>query len=274
LTRFAEDGQSLLQDDANRSDQVFAAFDRLVSLRARLRSASDQRSKVDHVAMSAARLAHQMQEQLKLQRQTLGIYRRKSNATRQLAQQRGGAERHAMLLDLDRVWWKLRGVLDDYMDDAESEIKSYESGSRAVAGYEQCSMDFASLLSIYKETMEVTDRSHRSLKRTWRHASNLLGELASHIEDGEAFVTFLQQEGCQSPLAFQTLEQARDAMVGMRMLFHRFGVSGLPAPELDLMESTVDRIKGSWNGAQKTVCNVTGELPQWYMPPTRDEPEV
>ena len=48
--------------------------------------------------------------------------------------------------------------------------------------------------------------------------SNLIGELASHLDDGEAFVTFLQQEGCASPLAFQTLEQVRDVMGSLRML--------------------------------------------------------
>lgn len=176
------------------------------------------------------------------------------------------AERHAMLLDLDRVWWKIRNVLDDYMEDAGSEIDSYEAGSRALSQYEQCSMDFTSLLSVYKQTMATTDRAHRSLKKAWRHASNLLGELASHLEDGEAFVTFLQQEGCQSPLAFQTLEQARDATSGMRMLYHRFAVAGLPTPSVELMGSTVNRIKGSWATAQQAICNNKGQLPDWYMP--------
>jgi len=271
LEKFAENGASSLED-ANSSKHVFAAFDSLVALKDKLQSASDQREKVDYVAMSAVRMARQMQEQLKLQRQTLGIYRRRSNATREMARQRGAAvastaaERHAMLLDLDRVWWKIRNVLDDYMEDAGVEIDSYEAGSHALSQYEQCAMDFTSLLSIYKQTMATTDRAHRSLKKAWRHVSNLLGELASHLEDGEAFVTFLQQEGCQSPLAFQTLEQARDATSGMRMLYHRFAVSGLPAPSVELMGSTVHRIKGSWASAQQAICNNKGQLPDWYMP--------
>ncbi|CAE7465007.1 Rs1 [Symbiodinium sp. CCMP2456] len=270
LDKFAEDGASSLED-ANSSKHVFAAFDSLVALKDKLQSASDQREKVDYVAMSAVRMARQMQEQLKLQRQTLGIYRRRSNATREMARQRGAAvasmaaERHAMLLDLDRVWWKIRNVLDDYMEDAGVEIDSYEAGSRALSQYEQCAMDFTSLLSIYKQTMATTDRAHRSLKKAWRHVSNLLGELASHLEDGEAFMTFLQQEGCQSPLAFQTLEQARDATSGMRMLYHRFAVSGLPTPSVELMGSTVSRIKGSWASAQQAICNNKGQLPDWYM---------
>ena len=151
----------------------------------------------------------------------------------------------------------------DYMEDAGSETDSYEAGSQVLSQYEQCSMDSTSLLSIYKQTMAMTDRAHRSLKKAWRHVSNLFGELASHLEDGEAFVTFLQQEGCQSPLAFQTLEQARGATSGMRMLYHRFAVSGLPAPSVERMGSTVNRIKGSWATAQQAICDNQGQLPHW-----------
>ena len=38
--------------------------------------------------------------------------------------------------------------------------------------------------------------------------SNLLGELSSVIRDGDVFGSFLTDEGCGSPLAKQTLDQA------------------------------------------------------------------
>ena len=273
LEKFNGNSKSVLQD-GNSTEQVFGAFDSLVSLRAKLRTASDQRSRVDHVAMSVTQGARQMQQQLKLQHATLGIYRENGNRTLQAARQRSSlatSERHAMVLDLDRIWWKIRGAVDSYVDEAENEINSFESGSQAMANYQQCSMDFASLLSIYRHTMAVTDSSHRALKKTWRLCSNLIGELASHLDDGEAFVTFLQQEGCASPLAFQTLEQVRDVMGSLRMLYHRFAVSGLASPELSFVESTVDRIKKTWSSAQAVVCNRTGQLPIWYLMPVDTE---
>ncbi|CAE7797303.1 unnamed protein product, partial [Symbiodinium sp. CCMP2456] len=66
-------------------------------------------------------------------------------------------------------------------------------------------------------------------------------ELASHIVDGEAFDTFLQQEGCEGSVADgglteQTLQQVRDASAGMRMLYDRFQVADLATPDLKTVE--------------------------------------
>ncbi|CAE7776002.1 unnamed protein product, partial [Symbiodinium pilosum] len=55
------------------------------------------------------------------------------------------------------------------------------------------------------------------------------------------------------------------------MLYHRFAVSGLASPDLQLVEGTIDRIKSSWSNGQKTVCNRTGQLPIWYMMPLDTE---
>ncbi|CAE7908075.1 unnamed protein product [Symbiodinium microadriaticum] len=182
----------------------------------------------------------------------------------------------------------IRGALDDYIDEAEDEIRGYDSGVHALTQYEKCSVDFQSLLAVYKQTMAASDRSHRALKTTWRHVSNLLGrffaetvtkalkllkagELASHIVDGEAFDTFLQQEGCEGSVADgglteQTLQQVRDASAGMRMLYDRFEVADLASPDLKTVEDAVERIKASFSEATERVCKIRGEIPNWFLP--------
>ncbi|CAE7198800.1 ANKRD50, partial [Symbiodinium natans] len=59
LEKFSTDGKSSLKDGFNSSQHVFAAFDNLISLRAKLRTASDQRSKAEHVGMSVVQMARQ-----------------------------------------------------------------------------------------------------------------------------------------------------------------------------------------------------------------------
>ena len=51
-----------------------------------------------------------------------------------------------------------------------------------------------------------------------------VGEMVSLIGDGEIFTICVAEEGCESPLAKQTLHMARTAVRGMRLLVHRHRV--------------------------------------------------
>lgn len=113
-------------------------------------------------------------------------------------------------------------------------------------------MRYPELLSTYKATMRVSGRTHRLLKNTWRQCSNLVGELASTLADSDAFNTFLEKEGCTSSLAMQTRNQARLAISGMRLLWHRFSVGGLPAPDTDILSEAVRRLEESYSDAVAT----------------------
>merc|ERR1712032_697448 len=97
--------------------------------------------------------------------------------------------------------------------------------------------------------MRLAGKSHRKLHETWRHGTNLIGKLAAVITDGEAFPTFLRQEGCASPLARQTVRMAHTAVAGTNMLLHRFRVSGLDVPDHRPLAEAVVRIDRSYNDA-------------------------
>jgi hypothetical protein len=56
--------------------------------------------------------------------------------------------------------------------------------------------------------------------------SNLLGELSAVIRDGDAFGDFVQLEGCGSPLAKQTLQQATSRREPLRVREQRLGKHG------------------------------------------------
>merc|ERR1719189_3151974 len=95
------------------------------------------------------------------------------------------------------------------------------------------------------------DYSHKALKATWRDSTNILGELAAVIEDGDVFATLVDQEGCDSPLAHQTMKQARFAVGGLKLLMHRFEVAGFGTPDVSTLVEAVRRIQANWRESTK-----------------------
>eukprot|EP00928_Gymnodinium_smaydae_P029114 TRINITY_DN2201_c0_g1_i2.p1 TRINITY_DN2201_c0_g1~~TRINITY_DN2201_c0_g1_i2.p1 ORF type:complete len:2702 (-),score=420.67 TRINITY_DN2201_c0_g1_i2:73-8100(-) len=234
-----------------------AMLDAFLTLSATLQSTASGHSRTEALGRQVERGAQQMQQVARMQSLALGEYRRYSNVSRGLMMNMAGQgrERHAMLIALDRIWWELRDGFDDYLDSAQEEAISFEGAFSAMTQYEHCSVDFASLITTYKETMGVTDRAHRKLKNTWRRSTNLIGELVSAIDDGEAFVTFLREDGCTSALAKQTLTQVRLALGGMKMLIHRFRAAGLPQPDMQTLLQSMVRIQQSYREAVRaTKC--------------------
>merc|ERR1712154_274087 len=100
--------------------------------------------------------------------------------------------------------------------------------------------------------MAVRDRSHRQLQDTWRHSSNLLGELASIIVDGSIFANFVSEEGCNSTSALKTLHQTQLSVFSLNFLRNRFKAGGLPDPRMDVMEDAVGRIRRSFDVSRKS----------------------
>lgn len=254
--RFARESE-LLQEEAN-TTSALVGLQKLADLNA-LRQASgfgevSPESGTDRVLQQHAQL---LLGALRVQRRTLGVYRQHSNASKALV--RGWTEgqlpaaRRSVLLTLDRVWWKLRSELDAYIDAADEHPELLAQASEAVAGYAKCEQGLSSAAATYRRAMASRSRLAARLRATWRGSVNLVGELAASVEDGEAFPTLMKEEGCESPLAEQTLRQAQLAVGGMRALLSRFKASGLAQPDLDPLVEAVGRIRMSYHQAGR-IC--------------------
>ena len=140
-----------------------------------------------------------------------------------------------MLMTLDHLWWQIRDELDQYLDIADDEVRRFQNSFAEMSYYEGCEVGFSQLLQSYAHSMAAMTESHRQLGIAWRKTSNLIGELAATISDGDMMHNFVSEEGCTSSLARQTLKQARVALEGMGMLLHRFRMSGLQEPSKAVM---------------------------------------
>jgi len=257
LQQFAGDDASKLKH-GNNSAEVAGAVANLMALHAKLKASSDGRSGTQHVEAMVVQDALSREKQLHERLLTLGVYRSVGHlhrTTLNASVQR--LERSVVMLNLDRVWWKLRNVLDGDLDAAEDEIQAYKTANAAVLDYQQCHKSYVSLVSVYKKAMATTDRVRAKLKETWRIATNLIGELASLITDGEAFSNFMQEEGCNSSLAAQTIQQAALAEAGARTLLDRFETSGLKIPDHKTLDDALQRIESSYDEAFKS-CEAAG----------------
>ena len=137
-----------------------------------------------------------------------GTYRTHSQVVHR-ASKKWKQDASTALVALDHLWWRMRNHLDGYLEAAEREVRSVQASFMALSNYENCQADLEGLLKSYASSMSTMKKSHRKLEHTWREVSNLLGELSSVLRDGDVFGVFVQAEGCASPLAKQTLQQAR-----------------------------------------------------------------
>lgn len=196
--------------------------------------------------------AEQVQTKLRTEFKSLGIYKRHSQnaqaSVRHWSAQRSVGQ--SVLIELDKVWWHLRGKLDGYLDKEDVHIKAIELAVRALQDYHQCTVGFSSLLPMYHQAADARAVATEHLQTTWREGSNLLGELAAIIVDGEIFNVFISKEGCRSELAAQTLMQYHAAASGMTILSQRFGASGLGRPDLSELESAAKRIASNYAAAR------------------------
>lgn len=254
LEKFVQ-GADLSEEKLNGTKAV-AYLEQLDSLHQTLRRTARSEGKAEVVSAQLAQATRRLQAEARKQREVLGIYRLQSTASRSASLGKAGhnQERHAVLLTMDHLWWQIREKLDSYLDVAEEEVGSFETSLGELASYEHCAAGFSSLASSYTKSMRVMERSHRELRSSWRQASNLIGELASVIADGEVFATFMRDEGCSSPLAQQTLWQAKSAVAGMKLLVHRFKVAALAEPDTSTLTQASHRIQESF-AVGKASCS-------------------
>merc|ERR1719232_329939 len=142
------------------------------------------------------------------------------------------------------------------MDHAEGQVAAFSTAFDALANYRECSSGFSEVLAAYDGALVARETAHGKLQETWRESSNLLGELASVIVDGDVFATLMAQEGCDSDQARQTLRQAKLSVGAMRLLLHRFKVGGLLSPRVNLLNESLRRIEDSF---QHSVASCKGE---------------
>ncbi|CAE8641344.1 unnamed protein product [Polarella glacialis] len=260
LERFASSAEVLDGSEPN-ATRLATVLNQITSLHHVLRSASGGLSKAQAVGKQLSQDARSMQEQARRQRQVLGVYCLHSQTARTAAQGwRSRSDQRAVLVSLDHLWWQLREKLDRYLDTAEEEVKHFQAAFATMADYEHCAAGFSSLLATYTTSMAVMEESHRQLQATWRETSNLLGELAAVIVDGEAFSTFMNEEGCDSTLVQQTVMQAKFATGGMRMLIHRFRVAGMGEPDTTSLEQAAQRIQDSYADSVKACKAAAHDL--------------
>jgi len=203
-----------------------------------------------------------MRELLKEQVSTLGTYRHHSTLAQEKvkgwAASRGKLRTSSVrqsLVDLDRVWWQLRRELDSYIDVSEEEVSAATSAFDVLEGYKECSNGFSGLQVAYDSAEAARKRSQDRLPVVWRDTSNSLGELASILEDSDAFNIFFDSQGCKSSLATQTLTQAQLAAGGMRLVLDRFDVAGLHRPDVTAFTDAVKRIQDSHDQAKEGACS-------------------
>ncbi|CAE7479165.1 unnamed protein product, partial [Symbiodinium natans] len=234
-------GAEVLSGHVNAS-RAAEALGQLSALHATLRRAGSG----SRLAALGAQFKHEaevLQEAAKQELQVLGIYKEHGRVTstsaRAWRKEAQVQEEHHALIAMDRIWWELRGKLDDYLEAAELQVAALQDSLAAMASYEHCSSHLEEVQRKYAQSLLARDRGHTALRATWRACSRLLGELASVVADGDVFGTFVQVEGCDSRLAAQTFRQARSAVGGMKLLIHRFKVAGLAAPDVNtVLQST------------------------------------
>ncbi|CAE7490946.1 unnamed protein product [Symbiodinium pilosum] len=229
-------------------------FARLENLHQTLQRVGHGRDKGEMISRQVARSVRHLQRQASFQLRTLGVYRQESNASHHAARSSQSSaslarERHEILVALDHIWWQLRTKLDSYLDVAEDEVQAFQNSLTELRSFLDCNKGFSDLAAGYAANMASLRHSHHSLRTTWRQGTNLLGELAAVLTDSEAFKTFVAEQGCQSGLMRQTLQQLQSAIFGMAFLLHRFRVAHLAEPDTSVIKQTTKRIQEAYAAA-------------------------
>ncbi|CAK0812736.1 unnamed protein product [Prorocentrum cordatum] len=192
--------------------------------------------------------------------QILGRYKKHSGVSKRLVREWSAARPSTAapaLAEVDRAWWRLRDVLDEYIVRAERHLDAFNDAFDALTDYQECSSSLSELLPHYYRAMAERERSHEQLRDAWRRSSDLMAQIASTIADADVFASFMLKEGCDSLTARRTLDQAQLASGAMRLLLHRHRADGLPEPRRDAWEEAVRSISASFEDARR-VCQTSG----------------
>ncbi|CAE7865610.1 ACBP4 [Symbiodinium microadriaticum] len=234
LTRFLSAAEPLVEGNATRTGQVQKFQSLMSDLYQTMRASTGGLTKAQAVGRQVAREAQQLQERTRRQAQVLGIYRAHSRDAHKAAKSWARLDAERTLVTLDKLWWRIRDRLDRYIDIAGAEITQLERSLATLAEYENCKAGTLNLLQSYSSGMKSMRRSRAQLRAVWRETSNLMGELAAIISDGDVFGSLMAAEGCKSALAAQTLDQIRFVLQDSGFLIHRFEAANLPQPDVSV----------------------------------------
>lgn len=231
-------------------------FDKVSTLHSVLKLAGDHSSK-DAANSIVKYNVKDMQKAIRRSINTLGVYQAQTMTSKKMVRS-WSVQRVASvdsLLELDTLWWRLRAKMDAFLDEDEKHLKAYERSLAALENYQQCSIGFSSLKPAWENSVRAREASHQHLRTTWTEVSNLMGEIAAIIADGDMVRTFIDDEGCKSPLAHQTARQAQLALGGLRFLATRFKAGGLGQPDLGAADEASKRL-------QSAIASATAGCPE------------
>ena len=258
LKNFLMTAQKLdAQNATSRLSQVERFRSQVQSLHDSLQMNSGGLSRAQVVGRQISSEVRKLQKRFAEQERILGTYRTHSQVVHR-ASKKWKQDASTALVALDHLWWRMRNHLDGYLEAAEREVRSVQASFMALSNYENCQADLEGLLKSYASSMSTMKKSHRKLEHTWREVSNLLGELSSVLRDGDVFGVFVQAEGCASPLAKQTLQQASFAVQGAVFLLHRFQAASLPFPDASFLKEYTSQIHHSYKEAVRS-CDAARE---------------
>jgi hypothetical protein len=204
LNDFIESAKTERQDASNGTQSLVERTDTLLST---MKFAAGQRGdKTLLVESQVASVAQHLQLVLRSRNHVLGVYTNAANAAKQrqkalrawrseqLGEKQEAFDRQDvqhLLMTLDGQWWRLRTLLDGYLDVAAAQTQGYERALDSLHAYTtDCGASFAELRAAYSDAMETERTAHRSLLQTWDEAPAAAGLLVSRIVDGDALFHF------------------------------------------------------------------------------------
>ena len=89
------------------------------------------------------------------------------------------------LQSFDKIWWKIRQELDEYLSAAKEHTSSTKRAVDVLQDYaSRCRSSFKEVKHSYKLSAQAKKHAHRALQHAWISVSTQLGMLASEIADG------------------------------------------------------------------------------------------
>jgi hypothetical protein len=139
-----------------------------------------------------------LQKVLRTKNMLLGVYADKSISLKQRQNRLRSVARDAarpLVMQLDKHWWALRSIVDEYLDAANAQVTGYTQAFEAVRSYtSECSGGFSALQQSYMSALRSEETALRTLKKGWRDAVSRFGLLAAHVCDTDMFVAFADED--------------------------------------------------------------------------------
>jgi hypothetical protein len=283
LTKMSKFKTSASRDNATAAIQDLHG--QVAVLRASLMSATSGRSGISAVSTMLQTQLAQLRQALKADMNILGVYKRHRtrakaafNASKSVRGTLSELATTNLLLVLDQRWWALRELLDAHLESVQAQTDAYERAINALQDYHSCKTAFEDLASIYGASKKAKASAVTLLQETWRKASNLIGEIAAMVADGDAFAKFARLDlddagldacgGSKAPasekaaevlkqgITGQTFEQVGSAFSSLHALLYEYEKTTLPRPDLDTIRASAAFIVESYNATMKQ-CGVS-----------------